>query len=257
MGADLDPQMRKLPIELTETVLPPADAAAIDAEMAVEQALAARPDLRSALQSLDIDDLSIRSAKNNLKPDFSLLGSYTSQGRGGTFYQRSNVFTDAGGRSTIVQVIPGGIGDSFDQMFGFGFPVYMFGVQLRLRIRNHQAAAELADAMIAKRRDTLAVRNVEQQIRLDVLNAVSQVESSKASVKLAQVALDFAQKRLDAEQKKYELGTSTIFYVLQSQQDYVQAQSTLLTQSVQYRRNQLNMLRRTGQLLEERGVVVQ
>jgi outer membrane protein TolC len=257
IGADLDPQTRKLPIEPTETALPPTDSSQIDAESAVELALANRPDLKSALQSLDIDDLQIKSAKNNLKPDFSLLGTYTSQGRGGTFYQRSNVFSDSGTRSNIVQVIPGGLADSFDQMFNFGFPVYMFGVQLRLPIKNHAAAADMADAVIAKRRDTLAVRSVEQQVRLDVLNAVSQVESSKASVKLAQVALDFSQKRLDAEQKKYELGTSTIYFVLQAQQDFVNAQSTLLTQSVQYRRNQLNLLRRSGQLLEERGIVIQ
>jgi outer membrane protein len=256
IGADLDPQTRKLPIEPTETALPPTDSSQIDAEAAVELALANRPDLKSALQSLDIDDLAIKGAQNNLRPDFSLLGTYTSQGRGGTFYQRTNVFGDTGTRN-IVQVIPGGLGDSFDQMFGFGFPVYMFGVQLRLPIRNRAAAADMADSVIAKRRDTLAVRNVEQQVRLDVLNAVSQVESSKVSVKLAQVALDFSQKRLDAEQKKYELGTSTIYFVLQAQQDFVNAQSTLLTQSVQYRRNQLNLLRRSGQLLEERGIVIQ
>ena len=58
-----------------------------------------------------------------------------------------------------------------------------------------------------------------------MLQAVSQVEASKASVKLAQVALDFAQKYLDAEQKKYELGTSQIFFVLQAQQALVNAES--------------------------------
>ncbi len=256
VGADLDPDVRKLSINLTETVLPPADTGQIDAEAAVEKALVNRPDLKSALQSLDVDDLVIKKVRNDLRPDFSLLGTYTSQGRGGTFYQRSNVFNSTGS-SSILKVLPGGFGDAMDQMFGFGFPVYMVGVQLRLPIKNRAAAADMADAIIAKRRDSLAVRTTEQQIRLDVLTAVSQVESSKASVKLAQVALDFAQKRLDAEQKKYELGTSQIYFVLQAQQDLVTAQSTLVTQSVQYRRNILNLLRRTGELLDERGIVVQ
>jgi outer membrane protein len=257
IGADLDPKMRDLPIELTETVLPPSDTGKIDAESAVERATLNRPDLKSASQSLDLDELQIRKVKNDLLPDLSLIGTYTAQGRGGIFYRRTNIFTDTGAANTIVQVTPGGFGDSLSQMFGFGYPIYAFGLQLRLPIRNRAAAADMADAFVSKKHDMLAVRNVQQQIRLEILQAVSQVESSKASVKLAQVALDFAQKRLDAEQKKYELGTSTIYFVLQAQQDLVTAQNTLVQNSVQYRRNQLNLLRRQGTLLDERGIVIQ
>jgi outer membrane protein TolC len=256
MGADLDPDMRKLPIVLTEAVTPPSDNGMIDPEEQVEIALRTRPDLRAALQNLDVDNLNIDVQKNAMKPELSLIGNYTSQGRGGVFYLRENVFTDIGSRSTIVTTVPGGFGDALNQMFGFGFPVYSFGLQLRLPIRNRRAAADLADAMIQKRRDALQVRNVEQQARLEVLQAVSQVEASKASVRLAAIAYDFAQKRYDAEQKKYDLGTSQIFFVLQAQQDLVNAQATLVRESVNYRRNQMTLLRRTGQLLEERGVVV-
>jgi outer membrane protein len=253
IGADLDVNIRKLPIELTETVLPPSDSGEIDAEASVERALANRPDLKSANQNLDIDELQIRRVRNDLLPDLSLLGTYTTQGRGGVFYRRTNVFNDTGGINNILEVTPGGFGDALSQMWGFGFPVYAFGLQLRLPIRNRAASADLADALISKKRDMLSVRNVQQQVRLDILQAVSQVEASKASVKLAQVALDFAQKRLDAEQKKYELGTSQIYFVLQAQQDLVTAQNTLVQQSVLYRRNQLNLLRREGTLLDERG----
>jgi len=70
-------------------------------------------------------------------------------------------------------------------------------------------------------------------------------------------AQDFARKYLEAEQKKYELGTSQIFFVLQAQTDRVNAESSLVRETVTYRRNLLNLLRRTGQLLDERGVVVE
>ena len=256
MGADLDPDVRKLPIVLTETVDPPADNGVIDSEQQVELALRTRPDLRAALQNLDVDDLNIKSAKNDMKPELSLVGGYTSQGRGGIYYPRQEPFSGIGDQPALVAPIPGGFGDALDQLFGFGYPVYSFGVQLRLPIRNRRASADLADAMIQKRRDTLQIRNVEQQTRMEVLQAVSQVEASKASVKLAAIAQDFAQKRYDAEQKKYDLGTSQIFFVLQAQQDLVNAQATLVRESVNYRRNQLTLLRRTGQLLQERGVVL-
>jgi outer membrane protein TolC len=98
---------------------------------------------------------------------------------------------------------------------------------------------------------------VEQTVRLDVLTAASQVESSKNSVKLAHVALDFAQKYLAAEQKKYELGTSQIYFVLQAQQSLVNAESALVQNSIAYKRSVLNLLRRTGELLDERGIQLQ
>ena len=64
---------------------------------------------------------------------------------------------------------------------------------------------------------TLPTAPVEQQIRLDVLNAVTQVESSRASVKLAEIAVDFAQKRVEADQKTYDLGVINIFFLLSAQ----------------------------------------
>ena len=184
IGADLDPDARKLPIILTETKddVMPGVSARLDPEGEVEKALASRPELKSALQALDVDELAIKTAKNGLMPDLSLTGNYTSQGRGGTFYQRSNVFGSSGA-SQILNVLPGGFGDALDQMFGFGYPVWSVGLNLRLPIRDRARAADMADAIVSKRRDTLQVRSTEQQIRLDVLNAVSMVESSKEAVR--------------------------------------------------------------------------
>ncbi|HTT62980.1 MAG TPA: TolC family protein [Bryobacteraceae bacterium] len=245
IGADLDPQIRLLPIELTETVTPEVDAPPIDAEKEVQKALAVRPDLMSAKQNLDIDDLGIRQAKNELLPDLELTGSYATQGLGGIFYPGSG---EPG--------IPGGFGDALSQMFGFGYPMYSFGLTLRLPIKSHQASADMADSLLAKKRDALTVRTVEQQVRLDVLTAVSQVESSKDAMKLSVVAQDYSRKYMEAEQKKYELGNSTIFFVLQAQGALVTAESSVVQNSVSYRRNLMNLLWRTGELLEARGVVV-
>jgi outer membrane protein TolC len=207
-----------------------------------------RPEIRSVDESIVADDLSLKLQTNLLRPDFSLRGSYISTGRGGT------QFLGAGSNRVVV---PGGFGDALDQMFGFGFPIYSFGLQMRLPIRDRAATANYADAVLNKRRDLLTRRSTEQNVRQQVLNAISQVESSKASVKLAAVARDFAQKQLDAEQKKYDLGTSVIFFVLDAQTRLVNAEAALVNQTVQYRRNQLNLLRVTGELLDERGIKVQ
>jgi outer membrane protein len=256
MGADLDPRVRTLPIVLTETAASSVEAPPIDAEREVQKALAGRPDLQSAVQNLDIDDLQIKSNRNELLPDLSLTGGYTSQGVGGVYYPQT--FSLTGLPTPIIGApVPGGFGDTLSQLFGFGYPMYSLGLQLRLPIKNHQASADMADAIVAKKHDALNVRTVRQQVRLDVLTAVSQVESSKDAMKLSVVALGFGRKYMEAEQKKYELGTSTIFFVLQAQGALVAAESSVVQNSVSYRRNLMNLLKTTGDLLEERGIATQ
>jgi len=257
IGADLESQFRNMPLVLTETVLPPTDERAIDKEALVEMAFQKRPDLKAAQQNIDIDDLNFRSAKNSLLPDLSLGGQYTSTGRGGPFQVRQDIFAGDGTQSSVISTIPGGLGDAVSRLFGFNFPTYGFSLSLRMPIRDRRAAADLADATISKRNTLLRIRNTEQTIRQDVYNAITQVESSRASVKLAQTSVEFSQKRRDAEQKKYDLGVSTIFLVLDADNALTRSKADLVTNSVQYRRNLTNLLRVTGQLLDERGVAIQ
>jgi outer membrane protein TolC len=253
MGADLDLQVRKLPITLTEAVMPPDSEQPVDLDLAVEKAISIRPDLKSVRQSLDVDELGIRSATNALRPDLSLTGGYTSQGLGGILYQRSDVF---GGTGQVVNTVPGGFGDALSQLFGFGVPVYQFGLTLRFPIRDRRATADLANSLVQKRLDVLRERSASERIRLDVLTSVNNLESAKAGVKLAIVAADFAKKQVEAEQKKYDLGTNVMYFVLAAQTDLVNAQSELVRQSVNYRRSMLNLYRFTGELLEQRGIVL-
>lgn len=248
MGADLDPKYRNMSITLTETPLPPNSTIEVDRESSVSKALNLRPDLKALVEEIKTDDLTLKQASNALRPDLGLRGSYTSTGRGGDFFNR------VGNNVTVTR---GGFPDALDQVFGFNFPIYQFGLTLRLPIRDRAATANYADAVLAKRQDVLNRRSVEQTIRQQVLNAVSQVESSKASVKLAAVARDLAQKQLDAEQKKYDLGTSVIFFVLDAQTRLVNAEAQLVNTTIQYRRNQITLLRVTGDLLQDRGIQVQ
>jgi outer membrane protein len=105
--------------------------------------------------------------------------------------------------------------------------------------------------------DALRVRNSEKKVRLDVLNAADSVESAKADVKLARVAAGFAKKRVEAEQRKYDLGTTVMFFVLQAQTQQAAAESELVRQAIQYRRSLLSLFRYTGELLDQRGVTIQ
>lgn len=253
MGADLDPKYQTLPIVLTETVEPPAENLRIDRELSVAEGLRRRPDLKNVVQNIDADNLSIRLANDGLRPNLSFTAQYGSSGLGGIFYPRTNIV------NPLLPVVPvvGGIGDALGGVFGFSYPVYGFGLSLQFPIRDRRAAADLADSLVQKKIDVLKQRTTEENIRLQVLNAANLLENSSESIKLAKVARDLAQKRVEADQKRYELGTTTLFFVLASQNDFTLAEANLVTQMINYRRNQINLLQRTGQLLEERGIVIQ
>jgi outer membrane protein TolC len=257
ISADLDPEIRKLPLVLTDLAEMPLESINYDNEQSIQLAVQNRPDLKQAVQTLDVDDLGIQTSRNALLPNLALTGNYTVNGRGGVFLTRTNVFDPSGNAASVLTSLPGGITDALGQMFGFGFSSYQLGLRLTLPIRSRAASADMADAVVRKKQDTLAVRTTQQTIRLDILNAITNVESSKESVKLAKVARDFAQKALDAENKKYELGTELSQNVLLAQNALAQSESTVVTNQIALRKNLLNLLVKIGTLLDERSIVIQ
>ena len=237
LGADVDPNIRALDLDLTQKAEPTGDLMAIDIPTALEKSLGYRPELESVRQQLAIDDANLRVAHNSLLPNLSLSGTYQTNGLGG------NQISGSGAAA------PGGFGDAVSQMFGFGFPGYGFGVSLSYPFRNHQAQANMGDALSAKRHDLYSERLLHEQITLDVTNAVHQLEESKLSMEAAKVALDLAQKTLQAEQHKHELGAETVFFVLEAQTELTQAQQTLLQAQVGYQLAAVAVDHATGGLL--------
>ena len=257
ISADLDPEIRKLPMVLTDLAEMPLESIHFDNEQSVQLAMRNRPDLMQAVQTLDVDNLGIESARNELLPNLALTGNYSINGRGGVYIQNTNAFDQSGNASSVLTTVPGGISDALSQMFGFGFSSYQLGLRLTLPIKSRAASADMADAVVRKRQDVLTLRTTQQGVRLDILNGITNVESSVESVKLAKVAQDYAQKALDAENKKYELGTELSQNVLLAQTALAAAESTVVTNQIALRKNLLNLWVKIGTLLDERGIVVQ
>ena len=248
IGADLHPDIRNLPLILTESAEPPAYVPSFEPEETIAKALQMRPEIQQRRLNLKIDDYAIKRDTNALRPDLSLTASYRATGLGGNLFETSLLGGSAG------SFIPGGVGDALDQLFQFRFPTYSAGLTLQLPLRNRRAAANLSNSVISKKRNLYNLRSLEQEIRLAVLNAIAGVELSKAAMQQAAVALDFSRKRLDAEQKKYDLGVNTAFIVLDAQDDLVQSEADLLQEAIGYRQAVVTLLQSTGELLEARGI---
>ncbi|MBI3477539.1 MAG: TolC family protein [Acidobacteria bacterium] len=230
LGASVDPLLRALDLDLTE--MPVRDEAAfdIDATTALQQAMEVRPELEALRQALANDDVSIRLAHNNLLPDLRLAGNYAGNGVAGS--------------------PSGGLGDSLNQAFTFGYPTYGFSLSLNLPIKNRSAQAELGTAMVSRRRDLYSERRLKEQITLDVTNAVHQLEEAKLSLAASRQALDLSRKNLAAEQRKIELGTEQVFFVLDAQKEVAQAETIVLQAEVNYQLAVTLVQHATGKLLE-------
>ena len=250
IGADLDPDFRDMPLNLTESADPPENPIVLNEEEQVALAFQMRPDLTFQRRQLDVRDLQIKQATNQLRPDLSLTASYSTQGLGGNSLLRDE-------NDNLIGIVPGGLSNALGQLFGLDFPTYAVGLSLDLPLRNRQAAANLANQEIAKRQDLYDLRTIEQEIRLDVVQAIAQVEQAKAGVAQALEARRFSQLRLDAEQQRYDLGVSTIFFLLQAQDALIQSENQVLNQSINYRRSLTGLFQATGSLLNQRNVQIQ
>ena len=242
VGADLDPYFRALDLDLTEPPEPGEELRSVDAATALQQAMGKRPELEAARQSLANDDTSIRLAHNNLLPDLRVNGNYSGNGL-------NNLATAQG-------VAAGGFGDSLNQLFGFGYPSYGFGLTLNLPVKNRSGQAALGSALISRSRDLYTERQIKEQITYDVSNAVHQLEEAKINIAASKESVDLARKTMAAEQRKYELGTGQIFLVLEAQTELAAAEQGLLQAEVSYRLAVAAVDYSTGNLLEPYGVQI-
>jgi len=237
LGATVDPFLRALDLDLTEVPAREEELLTIDAATALKEALDARPELEAQRQLLANDDTSIRLAHNDLLPDLRLSGNYSGSG--------------VDGRPT------GGLGDSLNQVFTFGFPTYGVSLNLNLPIRNRAAQADLGNALVSRRRNLYGERQLREQITLEVANAVHALEQAKLSLAASRESLDLSRKNLTAEQRKYELGSEQVFFVLEAQTEVAQAEATVLDAEVAYQLAVASVQHATGKLLEPYHVQIQ
>jgi outer membrane protein TolC len=244
MGADLTPQLRAMEIELgDDPAMLPEKSAVLPFEESLTAALRVRPELSAAHRRVTVDDLNARVARNLLLPRVDLTAQGTASGIGGNLLGPPPV--------------PGGLGDALSQTLGFNYPGYGAGLQISLPIHSKAAQAQLADSLVNKTRDQYTERQLQQQITLDVRLALNSLELANATIEAAVKARDLAQKNVDAEQQKYELGSVTAFELLDSQNNLASAQSAVLNAYVGYQQAFVNYQRSTAALLEGLGAVLE
>lgn len=274
----LAPNVATVEIIPTTAVTQPPKVDMVAVQDAVKEAYAKRPDVKQIQLELQNKNIDVRATKNALLPTLSLFGQYGWTGLSGNRFVpgtstgtfRANLtdpIVDAAGTPTGAftsiailnpsTFVSGGLGDSLDQIFGQSrFPTYSVQLSLNIPIRNRPAQADNARAQLEERQIQARLRQLENNIVVEVRNAQIALEQNIARVDSARSSRILQEQTLDAEQKKYQLGASTIFFVIQAQRDLAAAQSVEVRALVDLAKSKVEYERALGRTLEVNRISV-
>jgi len=202
----------------------------IDLEAAVRRALTERTDLDIARKNMQGNDITLKYLKDQLLPQADFQATYGFAGIGGTQCIRN---ASLGGACVPV---PGGVGDTFSSLFGNSYPRWTMAVNFSYPLGESSQEASVARARVQLNQVQAQVRQIELQVATDVTNAAINVQSGIERVQAAQAAREFAQRTLEAEQSKFEVGMSTNYNVILTQRDLATAQTNELQAILNYRK---------------------
>jgi outer membrane protein TolC len=216
---------------------PTYSSAPIDVAAAVRRALSTRTDLETARRQLQSNDIALQGLTDAQLPALDLTATYGLAGVGGPQFVRQGL----GG--AVTQIIPSGFGDALGLLRDRRAPTWNVGFSLNYPIGASPAEAGVARARLQQRQTIAQSRALELQIATEVTNAALQVEATRERLQAATVALELAEKRLEAEQSRFDVGLTTNFFVVSAQRDLRDAQNAELRAILDYRRAQVDFER--------------
>jgi len=149
-----------------------------------------------------------------------------------------------------------GFGTAQTQIFHNQFPDYLVGVNLQIPIRNRQAQAAYQHAVLVQRQIEAQMQQLKNAALLDVRNTYIALTQGRAQVQAASKARELQQQTFDAEQKKYQLGASTVYNVILTQRDLITAQGNELRALANLVEAKANYERAVGRTLEVNRVTI-
>ena len=245
----LAPNLIDVAILPTDQPKEPATIEAASFQDAIKEAFAKRPELQEEVYDLKNAEIDVRATKNALLPSLTANAFYLSAGLAGN----STTLT---GTPPVPVVTQQGFTTAQSQIFQNQFPEYAAQLTLTLPLRNRSAQAEHARALLTQRQMETAAQQLRNAALLDVRNSYIALTQDRAQVAAAIKARELQQQTFEAEQKKYQLGASTVFLVIQTQRDLVTAQGTEIRALANLEEAKANYERAVGRTLEVNHVTI-
>ncbi len=268
---------------------------ALNPEASAEKAFGKRPELALARQQVEQSRISVKFARNQQLPQLDLVGSYGYQGLAGKTNPTPPIFggvsepgvepipvtgvdtvtgnpiTGTADRAIQVPVLdergqpirqPARVSRTFssadDDFFSAdGAKQWSAGARLTIPLGNRSGRGGVTKAELELRKARTAVRRLEQQIVIEVREAVRNLRSAQQGIEAAERRRVAAREQHRAEQIRLEHGESTPFDVLLREEQLVEAQSQKIGALQVYHTSVAELDRAQGTILEDRGVVIE
>jgi outer membrane protein len=231
LSKQVDPELASAKV-IPEDKLPEPKADDVPSlEEALRLAAANRPELEQLDRKLVDQEYTIKARRNSLLPTLNLFATYAASGLSGNraecpagYAAYGMTCTSSTGTVPPLSINYNGLSQALTQSLHGDYPDYSFGVTLSIPIRNRSAQADAARALLERRQLETQTQQTKNKVAQDVRSAEIGVIQAKAQIEAARKAVTLAQQTLDAEQKKFRLGESTVFLVIQAQRDLATAE---------------------------------
>ena len=225
---------------------------AYDFSAAVEQALKTRPDYQQAILNLKVLRLNLGLSRDEVRPQIDLSGSW---GFVGNSQLETAPNPDPNGQP--ITIAQGGIFTShLEDLLSLNNFQWTLGVSIRQPFGNRAALSQYRTDKLQVEKALLQLRNLELNIVSQVRTLLRAIETSRQRLAAARIATELERRRLEAEQKKFEVGTSTSFNVSQFQERYVAAETAQTQALIDLNRAVLSLQQTVGKTLEVNGVQI-
>jgi outer membrane protein TolC len=276
------PNLANVEIITTDKPAPPALVEAASFEESVKEAFTKRPDLLEQQINLTNAGIDAKANKNSLLPTATLNARYGSQGLAGnspiatTTPSAGGQIVDVNGNpvtvlgagnvpveifvpsttTTVTGTKTSGLGDAQSQIFHNQFPDYTVALSLNIPLRNRSAQADYQRSVLTQRQTEAQLQQLKNAAILDVRNTYIALVQDRARVEAAGTARELQRQTFEAEQKKYQLGASTVYNVILTQRDYITAQGTELRAMADLVEAKANYERALGRTLDVNNVTI-
>jgi outer membrane protein len=246
---------------------------------AVTAAFANRPELAQNNLKQEVNKIDLKYFESQTKPQVDLIAGYTSTGLSGTpvpltsspfnttttlLLQQVNVLSQLAGIPGVVappnSVLPdfliGGYGQSLNNLFSNDFRTFRVGLAFSFPVRNRTAEGQLGRSLAEGRKLTAQRKTLEQSIEVEVRNAVQAVEIGRLRVDTARASREAAEKQSESEQRRFQAGLSTTYFVLERQNNLSAAQGRELKAMTDYSKAVSELQRVMGTTLTSANVQV-
>jgi outer membrane protein TolC len=210
----------------------------VDIDGAVQNALAQRTDLAVARKNIEANDVNIRYFDNQSMPELNASVNYAAQAIGGVGILRgpSNGLEPG----PIVGTRERSYWDTLGVLFGGDFPGWTFSLDLTYPIGRSTAETSEARARLLQSQNQRSLAALELDVATQVREVARNVQTNAKRVEATRASRALAEKRLEAEEKKYQAGMTSSFFVLQAQRDLNVARNSELLALVEYAKSVVN-----------------